>query len=343
MNENDLRREEELRQEKEVRQMINAEETFTLAKDIFDMRTVIKKVYNNRALISKRLNTLWLIFSMVYTALYIAYILTSVNADRFSKSIDLTFFIGLGVYLVICVFFIILTVHHSKANTKVVKKYNKILRVMRYAVKVLSLIISIFGLIVSSLSGEHTQGQAIMDGVFIVFSIMSIVVHGLPIIFGGLGGVARWLMSPVKRKVTFAEVALEWYRLVISGNSTYKSVKKVDAKYFNDIERVIDGYLIPQLGKKRIVSIGMTDILAVLNNVEYSDLFLFEGVFKNIFSYAETCKYIGTNPCKNLNLTGSIEKTEKVKNSFKDKITGKVKKAGMSILDKFLSEEDGQD
>ena len=41
-----------------VRHTINAEETFTLAKDVFDIRCLIKNVYNNRAVIaSKRIAT----------------------------------------------------------------------------------------------------------------------------------------------------------------------------------------------------------------------------------------------------------------------------------------------
>ena len=39
-----------------VRHTINAEETFTLAKDVFDIRCLIKNVYNNRAVIARRIN-----------------------------------------------------------------------------------------------------------------------------------------------------------------------------------------------------------------------------------------------------------------------------------------------
>ena len=49
-----------------VRHTITAEETFTLAKDVFDLRCFIKNVYANRAVIARRLNILTLTVSTVF-------------------------------------------------------------------------------------------------------------------------------------------------------------------------------------------------------------------------------------------------------------------------------------
>ncbi len=58
-----------------IRHTISAEETFTLAKDVFDIRCFIKNVYSNRALIARRLNLLTLTASTVFMMLYAAYVL----------------------------------------------------------------------------------------------------------------------------------------------------------------------------------------------------------------------------------------------------------------------------
>ena len=44
-----------------IRHTITAEETFTLAKDVFDIRCFIKNVYANRAVIARRLNIISLL------------------------------------------------------------------------------------------------------------------------------------------------------------------------------------------------------------------------------------------------------------------------------------------
>ena len=62
---------------REVRHTISAKETFTLAKDVFDLRTLIKNLYSNRAQIARRLNLIGTIFSVLFTILYAAFLLFS--------------------------------------------------------------------------------------------------------------------------------------------------------------------------------------------------------------------------------------------------------------------------
>ena len=63
------RNEENAEEKVSVRHTINAEETFTLAKDVFDLRCFIKNVYANRAVIARRLNVLTLTVSTVFMML----------------------------------------------------------------------------------------------------------------------------------------------------------------------------------------------------------------------------------------------------------------------------------
>ena len=77
---------EEVKEEEKVtiRHTINAEEAFTLAKDVYDIRNVLKNIYNNRALIGRRLNLLTLSVSLVFTVLYVAYILCTGLLNKLS-------------------------------------------------------------------------------------------------------------------------------------------------------------------------------------------------------------------------------------------------------------------
>lgn len=327
--------------EKEIRHTINAEETFTLAKDIFDIRTFVKSVYANRAVIARRLNILSLVFSVAFTAIYIAYAIFSGLFKKLSLGWDIALYCVLGVYAVLVVTLIIFTVRASSANTKTVKRYNKILKAFRYSIKVVSLVMAITGLIMSSSRGDSAPILVAVDTVFLIISIVCTIVQAVPLIFGGLGGVARWLLSPVKRRVPFAEVVLEWYGLVISGQGQSKSVKKVAQQYFDDIGEIIDAYLIPQIGKKKITAISVNQILTVISSATEEEIPLVEGTFKSVFKYAEECGYIATNPCRDLNLEGSIEVIEKKKRpTIKDKIADVGKKVGVSILNKYLSPKD---
>lgn len=65
-----------------------------------------------------------------------------------------------------------------------------------------------------------------------------------------------------------------------------------------------------------------------------------EGTLKNIFDYAVECKYVGDNPCKDLQLEGSIEVVEKPK---KEPLKVRIgKKIGLSIVKQFLGETDDE-
>ena len=79
-----------------IRHTINAEETFTLAKDVYDIRSLIKNIYNNRAVISRRLNLLSMSVSLVFTLFYVAYILGTGLLKKLSLQTEIVLYCLLG-------------------------------------------------------------------------------------------------------------------------------------------------------------------------------------------------------------------------------------------------------
>ena len=61
-----------------------------------------------------------------------------------------------------------------------------------------------------------------------------------------------------------------------------------------------------------------------------------EGILKNVFDYAVECKYVPENPCRDMQLQGSIEVPQKPK---KEPLRVRLgKKIGSSIIKQFLGE-----
>ncbi len=267
-----------------VRHTINAEETFTLAKDVFDIRCLIKNVYNNRAVIARRINICTLSVSLVFTLLYVAYMLFLGILNKVTFFAEIALYCLLGVYGALFITLLILTLCAVRAKTKNVRKLNKALSAIRLTVRL-----------------------------------------------------ARWLLSPVKVKYRFSTVALEWYELAVTDGGDSKAVKRVSEKYFDDIGRCLDNFLIPAFGKKYISAIKPSAVLNVADRAPEEDRALTEGVLKNVFAYATECGYVTFDPCRDLKFEGSIEEEEKQKSTAKSRLMGIGKKIGMSILEKYIN------
>jgi hypothetical protein len=335
-------KEQEGTEVKEIRHTLSAEEAFTLGKDVYDIRCFIKSVYSNRAQIARRLNTISLIFSIVFTLLYVAYMLLGGLLNKLSLGFTLAIYIVLGVYGLLTVLLLIFTfVAGRNSSTKNTKKYSKTLKFFRYGVRLASLAMGITALALSVVSGTKDAVGIAIDTVAIIISIVFIIFSAIPLICGGFGGMARWLLSPAKIKRKFSFVVLEWYQLIVSGNSTSKATQKVSKEYVDDIARCVDNVLIPVLGKKYMTSITVNNIYAAIGKAPQEDRAIVEGIVKNVFSYAAECGYVTFDPCKDMGLEGSIEIVEKPKkDSIKSKI---IKKAGMTVLTKILGKDDDKD
>ncbi len=319
-----------------IRHTINAEETFTLAKDVYDIRSVIKNVYNNRAVIARRLNLLSLSVSLVFTLLYIAYILGTGLLKKLSFSSEIALYCLLGVYGALVITLFIITMCGIGAKAKNIKRYNKILSYFRFSVRILSVAITIVALVFATRGGEFSAKYIAIDIVLIIFSIICLVFQLIPLIFGSMGKLARWLLSPVKIKYRFSTIALEWYEQAVTSAGDSKTVKRVAKKYYDDIGICLDNFLIPAFGRKFVTAIKPVHILDVVNSAPESDKALVEGILKNIFEYATECGYLTFDPCKDLNFEGSIEEEVKQPKTVKSRLFGMGKKIGMSILDKYI-------
>lgn len=318
-----------------IRHTINAEETFTLAKDVYDIRSLIKNIYSNRALIARRLNLLTLSFSLVFTLIYVAYILGTGLLNKLSLASDIAIYCVLGIYAVLFLTLFILTMCSLNAKAKNIKKFKRALSFFRLAVRLISVVITVIAL-VFTMNDEYAAKYVAVDIVLIVFSIICLIVQVIPLFFGGLGKLARWLLSPVKVKYRFATVALEWYELTLTEGSDKTSVKRVSKKYYDSIGVCLDTVIIPALGRKYISSVKPGQVLNVVDNVSDEDKPLVEGILKTIFAYATECGYVTFDPCRDLNFEGSIEEEEKQPKSVKSRLMGLGKKIGMSLLDKYI-------
>lgn len=330
------RKERETEEGREVRHKITAEETFTLAKDVFDIRCFVKNVYANRALIARRLNLFSLVAGLLFTLLYTAYAVVKAVMSKLSLGWEIALFSIAGLYVALVIALLAVTAA-SGVTTKTVKKYNKTLKIFRYCVKVTSLAMAVAALVLTSVAGGESAWSVAVDIVFIVLSVVVLIIQTVPLVFGGLGGMVRWLLSPAKIKLSFSDVSLEWYRLVVTGSGQTDSVKKVAQKYIDDAGRCIDTYLIPAFGKKRIAAVNINMIYAALGRAAEEDVPVLEGTVKSVFRYAEECGYITLNPCKDMELEGSIDEEERKKKTMKDRLLGVGQKIGKSVLDKYLN------
>ena len=330
----------EVNEVREVRHTISSEETFTLAKDIYDLRCLIKKIYSNRAQIARRLNILSLGVSLAFTAAYVALILYLGITNNLSQGWQVAVYTILGVYLALVAALGACTVVAGRGTAKTYKRNGKILKICRYLVRVASLVMSIIALSVSFSDGAADSLSLAVRTLAIIISVISIILALIPLIFGGLGGVARWLMSPTKVNKKFASVVLEWYGCAINSNSSFVSTSRIEKRKLDEISRCVDAYILPSLGRRKVGAIGTNQIFAAIEIAPLPDRPTVEGTLKNIFDYAVECKYVGDNPCKDLQLEGSIEVVEKPK---KEPLKVRIgKKIGLSIVKQFLGETDDE-
>ncbi len=326
-----------------VRHTINAEETFTLAKDVYDIRNLIKNVYSNWAVIARRLNVLSMSVSLVFTLIYVAYIFGTGLFKKLSFGSEIALYVLLGIYGALFLTLFIVTMCGLGAKAKNIKRYTKALSYFRLVVRLLSVAITIVAL-AFAMGGEYSAKYVAVDIVLIIFSIICLVFQVIPLVCGGFGKLARWLLSPVKIKYRFSVVALEWYELIVTSSGDSKIIKRVAQKYYDEIGICLDNYLIPALGKKYVVSIRPAQILSVVDGAGEEDKPLVEGILKNVFAYAVECGYLTFDPCKDLNFEGSIEEEEKQPKSVKSRLIGMLmNKFGKPMLDKYIDKNTDKD
>ena len=281
--------------------------------------------------------------SLVFTLIYVAYIFGTGLFKKLSFGSEIALYVLLGIYGALFLTLFIVTMCGLGAKAKNIKRYTKALSYFRLVVRLLSVAITIVAL-AFAMGGEYSAKYVAVDIVLIIFSIICLVFQVIPLVCGGFGKLARWLLSPVKIKYRFSVVALEWYELIVTSSGDSKIIKRVAQKYYDEIGICLDNYLIPALGKKYVVSIRPAQILSVVDGAGEEDKPLVEGILKNVFAYAVECGYLTFDPCKDLNFEGSIEEEEKQPKSVKSRLIGMLmNKFGKPMLDKYIDKNTDKD
>lgn len=322
-----------MEEDKKIRHTISAEETFTLAKDVFDLRTFIKNVYSNRAIIARRLNLVSFCLSTAFTMLYLAYIIYASVYGKLSLGTEITLYTLTGVYAAVAAVLLVFTLISFKVQAKNIKKLNLALKIIRITARLLSIAISIAAIALSKAEGPSLN--VALEIVIIIISVIVLIAQIIPLFFGGAAKFVRWLLSPVKIKMRFSAVSVEWYNLAVTGKPLKGSERKVSKKHYEAIGELIDGVLNPALGDKYITSIKPAHLIELDENCPEVSRPVLEGVLKSIFAYAAECGYVVFDPCRDLNFTGSVE--EEKKKTFKDRLVGVGTKLGKRVLDKYIA------
>lgn len=276
--------------------------------------TWIKPVYDNRAQISRRLNAVSTAISIIFFMLYVPFLLFGKLYKDLAVGWDIALYVCIGVYVATIIALFAITLASGKStSTAMAKKHKQTRKIILFIVRVASLAIGITALVISAANGSKDETGAVLDTIAIIFAVMSIIFSSFPLIFGGAAGFFKWLISPAKVKFRFSVVALEWYQSLSGESVINKSMKKLIKKYGESVGQIIDGYLLPQLGKRYIKSIDRAALLKVLETIPQEKHNLAEWTIKQIFEYAEECGYVINNPCKEMELEGDIELEEKQK------------------------------
>lgn len=328
-------------QHRQIRHTISAEETFTLAKDVYDLRSFFKSVYLNRAVIARRLNLFSLVLSLLFTMVYTGYAVYSILTNRItSLGMEIAIYCMLGIYAVFVILLVLVSVCAGDATTRTVKKYNKALKIFRMGIRLISIAMAIVALAIGS-DGDDGTLHVTLETVLVIISIIVIIVQAIPLLFGGFANIARWALSPAKGKTRFSVVLLEWYGLVRNGAGTFHSTSRISPRYVEDINRCIDSCLIPALGKRYITTIDANAIYSTVDAAPEELKEIAEGIFRRVFEYAEECGYVNHNPARAMELEDSLEEPEKKpRRTMKSRLMRIGKKLGKSIVKSYLEDEE---
>lgn len=275
----------------------------------------IKPVYDNRAQIKRRLNAVSTAISIVFFLMYIPFLLFSKLYKDLALGWDIALYACIGVYLLTLFVLLVVTVASGKVNTTAMAKRRKSAsKVILLTVRVASVAIAITALVISSVNGTEDGRAAVADTIAIIFAVMSIIFSALPLLFGGIGGFVKWLISPAKKpKFKFNFVALEWYSSLSADEQMSKSLKKAVRRYGERIGYLLDNYFLPPLGNKLMTAVDRLALTKLLESIPDEDVNLAEWMVKEIFDHAEECGYIKVNPCGEMELEGDLELEAKPK------------------------------
>ena len=291
----------------------------------------IKPIRDNWPQIKRRLSIITTLISVVFFILYVPFMLFSKLTKGLSVGWDVALYVCMGVYISTIVALLIVSLASRNSNTIAKEKKRKTAsKIILLIVRLASLAIGITALIISAMEGTSDSSTAVIDTIAIIFATASIIFSAFPLIFGGIGGFAKWLISPAKIKFKFSFVLLEWYQSFNDEQRLDKTMKRIAKKYGERIGACIDSYFLPALGNKYIKAVDEHVLAKMLETVPAEDVNICEWITKRVFDFAEECSYIDVNPCDKMELYGDIAKENKAKKQpssspeGKGKIFGKI-------------------
>lgn len=288
----------------------------------------IKPVYDNRMQISRRLNAISLVFSIIFFVLYIPFLLFGKIAEGLSLGREIALYVCLGTYVVALLTLLIVFVTAGKSHsTKKSQLYKKTMKVFLYVVRIAAVAISVTALVITTTA--KSEASTAITTLGIVFAIVSIVFSALPLIFGGFKGFFKWLISPVAIKYNVSFVALEWFALVADPNTPKK--ERLNKKVQEDVARCIDEYVLPEMGSKIAKNVTPDEVEALVSSVPDCDVELTLWIVQRIFAYAAQCGYVTEDPSAGLVAEDYVEEDESA--------IGRVK----SILGRFARKKDSEE
>lgn len=299
----------------------------------------IKPIRDNWPQIKRRWNALVTIVSIVFFLLYVPMLLFTKIANGLSLGWDIALYTCLGVYVVSVIIMVSVYIASSKsASTKASKRRKIAFKIIMLVLRIASVALSITAIAVSGVS-EYI----VLDTILLVIAITSIVFTSLSLVFDGLIGFIKWIISPAKKRRKFSFVAFEWKQALDEGRREQsKKVKRAYEKNSSKVAECLDNYLLPFFGKAYIDTIDGNGIKSFLETLPEDDKNVCEWVFKDMFEYAIISNYIKKNPCKGLGLSGDIAKEKPPK---RKKEGGRLNrfKSLFKRKEKAVEEEDEED
>lgn len=301
-------------EKRDERDTVNGEEILKLVKDAHDIIDLFKHISANKEAIKKRFNIVHLTFNVLFTVLFCGYKLF----NRLSRSISLsvTFYVMIGVFglLVVGMGFSLL----ADRSTKSTQYSSVLIKWFRLGIKLITTAIMVYSIVTHFANGNGELTSNVLDTLIFIMMVFATIVNILVYMGGGIVQLVKWLLSPAKITHSFGKVLLEWYQHINTNKKDGYFVRKQSYRFTENISRVIDTYILPIWGKKKITDINSATLSAIVVATPDEDKMLVEGTLKKVFEFALDRGYVAVDPCLGIKMEGSID-NEIENNIRKDK------------------------
>ena len=157
----------------------------------------VKPIRDNWTQIKRRLSLVTTIISIIFFILYVPFLLFSKISKDLSLGWDVALYVCIGVYIATVLSLLIVTLASGNSTSTAMEKRRKqVSKIILLVLRLASLAMGITALIISAMEGSADHQSAVVDTIAIIFAVMSIIFTSFPLVFGGIGGFVKWLISP---------------------------------------------------------------------------------------------------------------------------------------------------